>query len=65
MTAAASTGSAAPAGDGDYSLKATQWFVVSDLGLTSISGNGGVEVMLRSLGSAAPIGGGNGRSRMR
>jgi uncharacterized protein YfaS (alpha-2-macroglobulin family) len=54
MTAAASGG---PKGDGDYELKATQWFVVSDLGLTSISGNGGIEIMLRSLGSAAPLDG--------
>ncbi|MBS7702462.1 alpha-2-macroglobulin family protein [Chelatococcus asaccharovorans] len=54
MTAAASGG---PKGDGDYELRATQWFVVSDLGLTSISGSGGVEVMLRSLGNAAPLDG--------
>lgn len=31
---------------------ATQWFVVSDLGLTSYSGNDGLHVFARSLGSA-------------
>src|SRR5262249_26374644 len=44
-------------GDSDaYSNSATQWFVVSDLGLTSFSGEDGVHVFVRSLASAAPLG---------
>jgi alpha-2-macroglobulin len=35
---------------------ATQWFVVSDLGLTTFSGQDGVHVFVRSLASAAPVG---------
>ncbi len=31
---------------------ATQWFIVSDLGLTSMRGNDGLHVFVRSLGSA-------------
>ncbi|MGO4671566.1 alpha-2-macroglobulin [Bosea sp. 2YAB26] len=49
---------AQPSGDGDYddgSTRATQWFVVSDLGLTSFSGPDGVHVLARSLANAAPI----------
>ncbi len=34
---------------------ATQWFVVSDLGLTAFSGTDGVHVFVRSLASAAPV----------
>jgi len=33
---------------------ATQWFVVSDLGLATMSGTDGLHVFLRSLGSADP-----------
>ena len=36
---------------------ATQWFVVSDLGLASMSGNDGLHVFLRSLGTAEPVAG--------
>jgi len=36
---------------------ATQWMVVSDLGLTAISGEKGVHALVQSLGSAAPVGG--------
>jgi uncharacterized protein YfaS (alpha-2-macroglobulin family) len=47
---------ARPAGgtppDEDYSTRATQWFVVSDLGLTAISGSDGVHVIVRSLADA-------------
>lgn len=32
----------------------TQWFVVSDLGLTAITGNDGLHVIARSLANAAP-----------
>jgi uncharacterized protein YfaS (alpha-2-macroglobulin family) len=53
MTAASAGG----ATDQDYGAKATQWFVVSDLGLTAVSGDGGLEVMLRGLGTAAPLAG--------
>lgn len=45
-------------GDGDYddgTTRATQWFVVSDLGLTSFSGPDGVHVLVRSLSDAAPV----------
>ncbi|MDF2119818.1 alpha-2-macroglobulin [Roseiarcaceae bacterium H3SJ34-1] len=38
-----------------YDSSATQWFVVSDLGLTSFSGDDGVHVFVRSLASAAPL----------
>nr|WP_246505323.1 alpha-2-macroglobulin [Microvirga antarctica] len=37
-----------------YDNIATQWFVVSDLGLTAFSGKGGVQVFVRSLASAEP-----------
>ena len=36
---------------------ATQWFIVSDLGLTSFTGKDGIHVFLRSLASALPIAG--------
>ncbi len=39
----------------DYSTKATQWFVVSDLGLTAFSGADGVHVYVRSLATALPV----------
>lgn len=41
-------------GDEDYGNIATQWFVVSDLGLTAFTGKGGVQVFVRSLASAEP-----------
>ncbi|MEM8973823.1 MAG: alpha-2-macroglobulin [Pseudomonadota bacterium] len=34
---------------------ATQWFVVSDLGLTSLNGRDGIHVFVRSLESAGPV----------
>lgn len=44
------------AGDEDSSDDlATQWFVVSDLGLTAFSGNDGIHVFVNSLASAAPL----------
>jgi len=50
---------ARPAGtgteDGDYEQRATQWFVVSDLGLTAFRGRDGVHVFLRSLASADAV----------
>ncbi len=50
ITAQAAT--AKPNEDGEL---ATQWFIVSDLGLTTLSGNDGVHVMVRSLATAKPI----------
>ncbi len=38
----------------DYGARATQWFVVSDLGLTAMNGADGVHVFLRSLADATP-----------
>ncbi|QRM35395.1 alpha-2-macroglobulin [Microvirga sp. VF16] len=38
----------------DWSNIATQWFVVSDLGLTAFTGKGGVQIFVRSLASAEP-----------
>ncbi|MFI5013240.1 MAG: alpha-2-macroglobulin [Hyphomicrobiales bacterium] len=45
------------AADDDDSSRATQWFVVSDFGLTAFSGTDGVHVLLKSLASAAPLSG--------
>ncbi len=39
----------------EYVPKATQWFIATDLGLTTLSGNDGLHVMVRSLGSAGPV----------
>jgi alpha-2-macroglobulin len=36
---------------------ATQWFIVSDLGLTAFSGKDGIHVFVRSLASALPVSG--------
>ncbi|WP_375409381.1 alpha-2-macroglobulin [uncultured Methylobacterium sp.] len=49
----------APAADeeGGYEAKATQWFVVSDLGLTVFKGRDGVHVFARSLATAAAVSG--------
>ena len=41
----------------DYGSRATQWFVVSDFGLTAFSGTDGVHVLVKSLASAAPLAG--------
>jgi len=38
--------------DDDYGSLATQWFIVSDLGLTSFSGNDGIHAFVHSLASA-------------
>ncbi|PWB60389.1 MAG: alpha-2-macroglobulin [Bradyrhizobiaceae bacterium] len=47
---------AAPAGPQteDYQQLATQWFIVSDLGLTAFSGHDGVNVFVHALGTAEP-----------
>jgi uncharacterized protein YfaS (alpha-2-macroglobulin family) len=48
-----------PAGSEEDSVDqlATQWMVISDLGLTSLSGADGVHAMVRSLSTAAPLSG--------
>ncbi|MDY6964331.1 MAG: MG2 domain-containing protein, partial [Pseudomonadota bacterium] len=50
LTAVASTGA-----NRDWDSKATQWFVVSDLGLSTFAGTDGLNVFVRSLGSAKPL----------
>jgi len=39
----------------DYDSRATQWFVVSDIGLSTYTGQDGLNVFARSLGTAKPI----------
>jgi alpha-2-macroglobulin len=41
----------------DYEQVATQWFIVSDLGLTAYSTSNGVDVFVHSLASAQPLSG--------
>ena len=53
MTAAPKGPSASS--DDDYSQLATQWFIVSDLGLTAFSGNDGIHVFVNSLTSTEPV----------
>ena len=38
----------------EFDALATQWFIVSDLGLTSLSGNDGVHALVHSLETAQP-----------
>ena len=52
MTAAAK----GPGSDDDSQL-ATQWFIVSDLGLTAFSGNDGIHVFVNSLASTEAVAG--------
>ncbi|HTT47796.1 MAG TPA: alpha-2-macroglobulin [Pseudolabrys sp.] len=40
----------------DYGQRASQWFIVSDLGLTAYSGHDGIDVFIHSLASAKPLG---------
>lgn len=40
----------------EWGKLATQWFIISDLGMTTLSGSDGVHVFIRSLSSAEPIG---------
>ena len=40
----------------DYDQRASQWFIVSDLGLTAYSGHDGIDVFIHSLASAEPKG---------
>ncbi len=39
-----------------YDQQASQWFIVSDLGLTAYSGHDGIDVFIHSLASAEPRG---------
>jgi uncharacterized protein YfaS (alpha-2-macroglobulin family) len=39
---------------GNYGDLATQWFIVSDVGLTAYSGHDGIDVFIHSLASAQP-----------
>ena len=41
----------------DYAEVATQWFIVTDLGLSSVSGDDGVHAFVRSLTTAKPVAG--------
>src|SRR6201995_151185 len=50
MTAAAKT----PGSEDDYQL-ATQWFIVSDLGISAVSGNDGIHVFVNSLASTDAV----------
>ncbi len=43
-----------PSGEQSYQL-ATQWFIVSDLGLTAFSGDDGIHAFVRSLDGANPL----------
>ena len=43
--------------DNDWENQATQWLVVSDLGLFTMRGNDGLHVFVRSLGSAQALAG--------
>ena len=43
-------------GDDDSGSLATQWFIVSDLGLTAFSGNDGIHLFVNSLASTEAIG---------
>jgi uncharacterized protein YfaS (alpha-2-macroglobulin family) len=41
----------------DLNELATQWFIVSDLGLTAFSGDDGITVLVNSLATTAPVNG--------
>tara|TARA_R100001129_G_scaffold173655_2_gene145353 strand:+ start:5131 stop:10584 length:5454 start_codon:yes stop_codon:yes gene_type:complete len=49
---------ATPEGDTseNWEAKATQWFVISDIGMSTFSGADGLSVFLRSLETAEPLG---------
>ena len=56
MLAQPSDGRASSEGeDGGYEAKATQWMVVSDLGLTAFKGRDGVHAFARSLAAATVV----------
>ncbi len=41
--------------DDSFENLSTQWFIVSDIGLTSFSGDDGIHILARSLASAEPL----------
>jgi hypothetical protein len=41
--------------DESYRQAATQWFIVSDLGLTALNGDDGMHTFVRSLAAATPV----------
>ncbi|MDR1828677.1 MAG: alpha-2-macroglobulin family protein, partial [Methylobacteriaceae bacterium] len=41
----------------ESTMLATQWFIVSDIGITAFSGGGGISVAVNALGSAKPMAG--------
>ncbi len=41
----------------EYGERTTQWFIVSDLGLTAYSGPDGIHAFVNSLATTAPLGG--------
>lgn len=49
------TAAVANATNEDWNTRATQWFVVSDIGLSTFAGTDGLHVFARSLASAAPL----------
>ncbi|WP_395516283.1 alpha-2-macroglobulin family protein [Pseudorhizobium flavum] len=49
------TAEAANAPSQEWNSKATQWFVVSDIGLSTYAGTDGLHVFTRSLASAKPL----------
>src|SRR5262245_27275333 len=49
------TASTAPRREDDGYRVATQWFIVSDLGLTAIDGDDGMHAFVRSLATAVPV----------
>lgn len=50
------TAEAADRGEADYwEAVATQWFIVSDLGLTTVKGKDGLHVQVRSIATADPV----------
>ncbi len=51
------TAVAPDSGGHEWDPQATQWFVVSDIGVTTYAGTDGLNVFARSLGSAKPIAG--------
>lgn len=51
------TAQTANSDDEDYEDKATQWFVVSDIGLATYTGEDGLTVFTRSLSTAKPTSG--------
>ncbi|HYJ58367.1 MAG TPA: alpha-2-macroglobulin [Methyloceanibacter sp.] len=44
-------------GGNDYRERTTQWFIVSDLGLTAYSGTDGIHAFVNSLATTAPLDG--------